>query len=125
MISRSTLRHLPPKLLQPRKTAYDERHCNKDRRTRSRPPLRFRDNNSAFYFSVSQAHDRFVTADTKRREMGSDGVGDVAWRKMRVVFFGHARVGMTELRSDDTQANTLHRQVACMSMTQHMKSHRR
>ena len=76
-------------------------------------------------FSLPQRHDRFVTAETKRREMGSDGVGDVAWRKMRVVFFGHARVGMTELRSDDTQADTLHRQVACMSMTQHMKSHRR
>jgi hypothetical protein len=78
-----------------------------------------------FSVLVSQRHDRFVTTDTKRREMGSDGVGDVAWRKMRVVFFGHARVGMTELRSDDAQANTLHRQVACMSMTQHMKSHRR
>src|SRR5262249_45162199 len=123
--SRSTLRHLSPKLLRPRKAANDERHCNKGGRTRSRPPLRFRDNNRAFYFSVSQGHERFLTTDTKRRKMRADCVGDIGRGQVRVVLFGHPRVRMTELRGDDTQANTLHRQVACMSMTQHMKSHRR
>ena len=52
-------------------------------------------------FWLPQRHDHFVTPDTKRREMGPDGVGDVAWRKMRVVLFGHARVGVTELSGDD------------------------
>src|SRR5262249_62318609 len=57
--------------------------------------------------------------------MRPDRVRDIGRGQVGVVFFRHARVRMTELRGDDTQANTLHRQVACMSMTQHMKSHRR
>src|SRR5262249_39522920 len=73
----------------------------------------------------SQGHDRFLTTDTERRKMRADCVGDIGRGQVRVVLFGHPRVRMTELRGDDTQANTLHRQVACMSMTQHMKSHRR
>ena len=62
------------------KAAYDKRHCNEGGRARSRPPLCFRDNNRALYFSVSQRHDRFVITDTKCREMRADRVSDIGRR---------------------------------------------
>src|SRR5262245_58874888 len=76
-------------------------------------------------FSLPQRHDHLVSTDTEYWEMRAYRRSDIARGKMRVVLFGHARVGMTELGGDDTQTNTLHRQMACMSVTQHMKIHRR
>src|SRR6516225_8135176 len=63
-------------------------------------PLRLRNNNRVFYFSVSQRHDRFLTTDTKRRKVRADCVGDIGRGQVRVVLFGHPRIGMTELSRD-------------------------
>ena len=45
-----------------------------------------------------------------RREMSADRVGDVAWRKVRVVLFRHPRVGVSKLFGNDAHRHAAHGQ---------------
>ena len=56
----------------------------------------------------SQVCHRTVPGNSKRREMCSDRVRNVARRKVRVVLFRHARIGVAELFRNDTYRNTFH-----------------
>ena len=49
-----------------------------------------------------QERDVGLTCNTEGREMRADGVGDIGRCEVGVVFFGHPRVGVAELRGNDT-----------------------
>jgi hypothetical protein len=49
-----------------------------------------------------------VAANAQLREMRPDGVSNIVAGKMRVVFFCHPSVGMTQLFGDDRHWNALH-----------------
>jgi len=56
--------------------------------------------------------------------MRSDRVGDIRRCKMRVVFFGHARVSMAELLGDDAKGHTTHGECRPMGMAKNVEWNR-
>ena len=52
-------------------------------------------------FEIHRGNDGGIINDSKFRKMRADGVSDVGRREMGVMFFSHARVGVTELRGDN------------------------
>ena len=87
--------------------------------TVGRPAPRLGDGNRLF--SLPQRHDALVTTDTEHWEMRADRVGDVARRQVRIVLFGHPRVGMAKLFGDDAHRNAAHGERRAMSMPKHME----
>src|SRR5262245_30328121 len=84
-------------------------------------PSHFRDNDRAFYFSVSQWHDRFATTDTKRREMRAYRRSDITRGKMRVVLFGHSRIRVAKLFGDNPHGHAPHGEGGTMRVPKDMK----
>src|SRR5436190_16658868 len=58
---------------------------------------------------------------TELGKMRANGIGDVARRQMRVMFFSHPRIAMAELRRDDPHRNATHRQQRSMRVSQNME----
>jgi hypothetical protein len=52
-------------------------------------------------FGATQRDDFGTAGKPEHRKIRPEGLRDVAWRKMRVVLFGLAGVGMTELGGND------------------------
>lgn len=77
------------------------------------------------FIATAEGYDGGVISNAERREMSSDRVSNVGRRQMCVVSFCHTCVSVAELSGDDTQSDTLHRQMAGMSVPQHMKIHGR
>ena len=72
---------------------------------------------------LSRLHsgDVVIDRDAKRWEMRADRVGDVGRRKVRIVLFRHARVGMAKLFGNDAHRNTLHGECRAVGMAKHME----
>ena len=49
--------------------------------------------------------------------MRPNGIGDIAWRKVRIVLFGHAGVLMAELCRYHPHGNAAHGQCRSMCMS--------
>src|SRR5262249_10954695 len=51
-----------------------------------------------------------------------DGVGDIVWRKMRIVLLSHAGIGVSELAGNDRHWHRPHREQRAVGVTQNVKS---
>ena len=69
--------------------------------------------------------DAGISRNAKRRKMSADRVGDVRRRQMRVVLFGHPRIGMTKLLGDDAHRHASHGERRPISVAEHMERNRR
>jgi len=72
-------------------------------------------------FSLSQRHDPLVTTDTEYWEMRAYRRSDIARGKMRVMLFGHARAGVTELFGDNAHGHAPHGERGTMRVPKDMK----
>jgi len=72
-------------------------------------------------FSLPQRHDHLVSTDTEYWEMRAYRRSDIARGKMRVVLFGHARAGVTELFSDNAHGHAAHGKRGTMRVPKDMK----
>lgn len=72
-----------------------------------------------------QWSDVAVGSKPERREVGSDRVGHVIGRKMRIVALGHPGVGVTELGRDDLHGDAAHCQCATVGVSENMEAGRR
>ena len=73
----------------------------------------------------SQGHYYWHLDNSKVRKLRPDRLGHIVRRQMRIMLFGHARVGMAKLARDDAERDTLHGEVAAVGMPKHMEAHRR
>src|SRR5262249_9646869 len=62
-----------------------------------------------------------LSRNSERWKMGANRVRDVARRQVRVVLFGHPRVGMAELLGNDAHRHAAHGQRRAMRMSQYVE----
>ena len=53
--------------------------------------------------------------------MRADRVGNIGRCQVRIVFFGHPRVGMAKLLGDDTHRNAAHGERRAIGVAEHME----
>ena len=58
--------------------------------------------------SASQGNDHALIGKAQRRKMRANRIGDIAWRKMRIVLLGHPGILMAKLRRDHAERNAPH-----------------
>jgi hypothetical protein len=64
---------------------------------------------AALFIAAADRCDDDVASNAEVREVGADGVSNIARREMCVVLFRHARVRVAELRGDDAGASDIGR----------------
>ena len=72
-------------------------------------PLTRPDSSNSWPFAGDWSQRAFL-CNSQRREMGSNGVGDIARSQMRIVLLRHSSVGVAELFGNDTHRNAAHGQ---------------
>ena len=72
-------------------------------------------------FQRWKCHYVAVFRDPQGRKMSADRVRHVARGEMRVVLFGHPRVRVAELSSDDTHGHAAHGKRGAVRVTKHVE----
>jgi hypothetical protein len=75
--------------------------------------------------TAPDGHNVGVIRRTELQRKFSDGLGEIARRKVRVMLFGHARVRVAEIMRDNVQGNAGHDHMARRRVTDNMEPGRR
>src|SRR5262245_38767158 len=72
--------------------------------------------------TLVQTHDFLTDSNPERRKMRTDRVGDIARSKMGIMLFGHPRIGVPELCSNDAHRYASHGERRPVRMAENMET---